>query len=107
MVSASQCRNPQSMIVHMKKRIQTSVIILIFQSLTICSVQSQERQRLLIDADWRFSQSDTLNAHTAVFNDSKWRRLDLPHDWSIENEFIQNAPTGGGGGYLPTGIGWY
>lgn len=25
----------------------------------------------------------------------------------IEHAFVQNAPTGGGGGYLPTGIGWY
>ncbi len=33
--------------------------------------------------------------------------LNLPHDWSIESAFLENAPTGGGGGYLPTGIGWY
>ncbi|MGC9349309.1 MAG: sugar-binding domain-containing protein, partial [Anaerolineae bacterium] len=31
----------------------------------------------------------------------------LPHDWSIEGPFDQNAPAGGGGGYLPGGIGWY
>ncbi len=66
-----------------------------------------DRQRLLMDFNWKFSQTDTAGAEKVSFNDSKWRTLNLPHDWSIENEFIQNAPTGGGGGYLPTGVGWY
>lgn len=65
------------------------------------------RQRLLMDAGWRFSLTDTAGADKPSFNDSKWRTVDLPHDWSIENEFVQNAPTGGGGGYLPAGVGWY
>src|SRR5579875_2513708 len=35
------------------------------------------------------------------------RTLALPHDWSIEGPFDEHEPTGGPGGYLPTGIGWY
>jgi beta-galactosidase len=31
----------------------------------------------------------------------------LPHDWSIAGPFSQDHPSGGGGGYLPGGIGWY
>ena len=31
----------------------------------------------------------------------------MPHDWSIEGPFDQNAPTLGNGGYLPAGVGWY
>src|SRR5580704_16918080 len=65
------------------------------------------RQRLLMDLNWKFSLTDTIGAANMSFNDNKWRTLDLPHDWSIENGFVENAPTGGGGGYLPTGIGWY
>lgn len=41
------------------------------------------------------------------YDDSAWRRVDLPHDWAIEGPFI---PTGGGGGMgrLPSpGVGWY
>ena len=44
-----------------------------------------------MDFNWKFSQTDTINADKISFNDSKWRTLNLPHDWSIENEFIQNC----------------
>ena len=60
-----------------------------------------------MDFNWKFSQTDTIGADKNSFNDHTWRTLDLPHDWSIEGEFMQNAATGGGGGYLPTGVGWY
>lgn len=91
----------------MRKFILLSTIVFPLQSFNICIAQNSNRQRLLMDFHWKFSQTDTADADKPVFNDSKWRTLNLPHDWSIENEFIQNAPTGGGGGYLPTGVGWY
>ena len=91
----------------MRKYILLSTIIFFVHPFNICIAQKNPRQRLLMDFNWKFSQTDTIGADKTEFNDSKWRTLNLPHDWSIENEFIQNAPTGGGGGYLPTGIGWY
>ena len=91
----------------MRKFILLSTIALFIQSFNICRSQSVARQRLLMDYNWKFSRTDTIDADKAAFNDNKWRILDLPHDWSIESEFVQNAPTGGGGGYLPTGVGWY
>ena len=40
------------------------------------------------------------------FDDSAWRRLDLPHDWGIEGPFRQEHP--GETGKLPWwGVGWY
>ncbi|MFD2164167.1 glycoside hydrolase family 2 TIM barrel-domain containing protein [Paradesertivirga mongoliensis] len=86
-----------------------SFLLPCFFFLTILSAQAATgpRQRMLIDAGWKFSQTDTIGALNENFNDSQWRVLNLPHDWSIENAFKQDAPTGGGGGYLPTGIGWY
>ncbi|MDR2674977.1 MAG: DUF4982 domain-containing protein [Opitutaceae bacterium] len=40
------------------------------------------------------------------FDDSGWRRLDLPHDWGIEGPFRQELP--GDTGKLPwAGAGWY
>ena len=41
------------------------------------------------------------------YNDSFWRRLDVPHDWAIEGDFYVGNPSGAGGGALPGGIGWY
>ncbi|MGI4020871.1 MAG: glycoside hydrolase family 2 TIM barrel-domain containing protein [Janthinobacterium lividum] len=59
------------------------------------------------DNDWRFLKSDVTGAEKSSFDDSKWRKLNVPHDWSIEGPYDQNNPTGRGGGYLPAGIGWY
>jgi beta-galactosidase len=40
------------------------------------------------------------------FNDSQWRRLNLPHDWGIEGPFDPALP--GGTGRLPwSGVAWY
>jgi len=57
------------------------------------------------DAGWRFSKSDAGNAAMPAFDDSKWRLVDLPHDWSAEGPF--SADNGSGNGYAPGGIGWY
>lgn len=65
------------------------------------------RDRQLWDDRWRFNLGDTPEAKDAAFNDSTWRQLHLPHDWSIEGLIDPNAPTAGGGGFFPTGIGWY
>ncbi len=52
-------------------------------------------------------KGDPAGAHSFTFNDSDWRILDLPHDWSIEGPYAETEPTGGPGGYLPSGVGWY
>lgn len=65
------------------------------------------RQHNLFDTDWRFVRRDVPGAEAVAFDDADWRALDLPHDWSIEGSFSEDAPCGGGGGYLPGGVGWY
>ncbi len=67
----------------------------------------QLRQRLLMDFNWKFKLGDQNGAEQPSFDDSGWRKLNLPHDWSIEGRYSKDEPTGGSGGYLPTGIGWY
>jgi len=85
-------------------------IISLFAAL-ICNAvyakNSPARYHLLMDRNWKFFLGDDKAASGIGFNDNSWRLLDLPHDWSIEGEFKKDEPTGGGGGYLPTGIGWY
>jgi len=57
--------------------------------------------------DWKFKLGDNSGAEGVSFDDSSWRKLNLPHDWSIEGEFSDKNPATPGGGALPGGIGWY
>jgi len=60
-----------------------------------------------MDFNWKFMLGDYSGAEDPQFNDTKWRTLDVPHDWSIESEFKEDVLHGASIGYLPTGIGWY
>ncbi len=68
---------------------------------------SQARKEINFDNNWQFTLGDIPGAEKAAFNDSQWRKLDVPHDWSIEGAYDRTNPSSRGGGYLPTGIGWY
>src|SRR6266513_3663017 len=68
---------------------------------------AQRRVILDFDPDWKFHLGDVIRGEDVALNDSSWRTLDLPHDWSIEGEFSEKNPAGAGGGALPGGIGWY
>lgn len=39
----------------------------------------------LFDSEWRFHRGGAPGAEREEFDDSAWRRLDLPHDWSLED----------------------
>jgi beta-galactosidase len=60
-----------------------------------------------MDPGWRFTLGDPAGAERPGFDDRSWRRLDLPHDWSIEGTPREDAPGGGRVGYFPSGLGWY
>lgn len=54
---------------------------------------------------WLFKLSDVKDADKVATADSTWRKLTLPHDWSIEGTYSPDLASGTG--YLPGGIGWY
>src|SRR5829696_2385190 len=58
------------------------------------------RSRESFDFDWQFKLDGARRAPA-------WRRVQLPHDWSIEGPFTKDAPGGGSHGFAPGGIGWY
>ncbi len=90
------------------------------------------RERLLLDFGWtfhlghasdpaqdfdfrgNFSKTGNFGAvSTALFDDSEWKSIDLPHDWAIELPFT-NDPSLASKGFYPLGraypatsIGWY
>lgn len=70
------------------------------------NMEGSERKQLF-DADWKFFLGDAPEAKSKVFDDKEWRKLDLPHDWSIEGNIHPKNSTGGAGGYFSAGIGWY
>ena len=73
----------------------------------LIGLPSLARERQNFDAGWLFVLADSAQMSKAEYNDSWWRRLDVPHDWAIEGDFYAGNPSGAGGGALPGGIGWY
>ncbi|MEO3407108.1 beta-galactosidase GalB [Mucilaginibacter sp. CAU 1740] len=67
----------------------------------------QPRQKLDFDKNWHFNLGAVEGGEKPSLNDSKWRMLNLPHDWSIEGKFSKDNPATPEGGALPGGIGWY
>ena len=61
----------------------------------------------LFDDHWKFALGEQAGASEKDFDDSGWRTVELPHDWSIEGAPGRQNPSRGAGGYFPTGIGWY
>jgi beta-galactosidase len=56
---------------------------------------------------WKFYRGDATGADQPTFNDTSWRSLSVPHDWSSELTFNKSSPAGNGGGLLDGGVGWY
>ena len=90
--------------------------------------QTGDASMELFDCHWLFHRGDVNGGESPDLDDSDWRDLDLPHDWSIEGPFIHNIPgdeefdqfaakwfdippgeslVASLAGYRPGGIGWY
>jgi beta-galactosidase len=92
------------------------------------------RQHLLFDFDWKFllgnaadpardlgfgkdqgdfAKSGTFEFATEKFDDSRWRALNLPHDWAVELPFMHDEALQSHGykplgrSYPETSVGWY
>ncbi len=77
------------------------------------SYPSEGRSEILFDDGWKFFRGDSTGAESIKFDDSGWRSVDLPHDWSIEDipgtdsPFDPDAVSEVSGGFTLGGIGWY
>lgn len=73
----------------------------------------------LFDMGWRFRRGEGQNFEVPSFDDTAWRAVDLPHDWSIEDlpaqgdadrirgPFERDAEGTTATGYTVGGDGWY
>jgi len=73
-----------------------SIAIVLFIGIGM-SAKAQEiiRRKQVFDYDWKFFLGDSPTASANDFDDTSWRDLDLPHDWSVEGKPV------------PAGVGWY
>lgn len=59
----------------------------------------------LFNMGWKFFKGNPSNAHEISYNDSEWELVDLPHDFSILEDFSTSNEAESG--FLPAGTGWY
>jgi hypothetical protein len=58
---------------------------------------------LRMDAAWNINEKSDMKEKG--FDDSGWRKVDLPHDWGVE--LPMSPDKGSCQGYLPGGVAWY
>ena len=101
------------------KLISAQIIITMVILLSAITASGQTNARTQpFDNDWKFLKENPANAENPSFDDSGWRKLDLPHDWSIEDlpnqkkdsvtgPFSITAFTKISTGYTLGGTAWY
>ena len=89
-----------------KRRVVFIAFLITFNLSPVLSIgQTGSGLSIKINDGWKFQKGDFEKAASPEFDDSKWRIVDLPHDWSVEGPLNQNYASATG--YLPGGIGWY
>lgn len=74
--------------------------------------------KIAFDKAWHFVKDSIAHAEEINFNDSKWMKVDLPHDWSINDlpdqaanrtigPFDKRSPGFTQTGFTTGGTGWY
>ncbi|MEM6830687.1 MAG: sugar-binding domain-containing protein, partial [Bacteroidota bacterium] len=84
------------------KNLLCTLLVLI----TTYHVKAQYVPEENFNKNWLFYNEAAEGAENPDFDDSKWRKLNLPHDWAIEGPFDRQYDSRMGG--LPVhGTGWY
>jgi beta-galactosidase len=84
------------------------ILFIVYMSISLNASNNETiRKTENFNKDWKFNLGDVTNGQDIKLDDSNWRELNLPHDWSIEGKFDKDNPATVGGGALPGGIGWY
>jgi len=51
------------------------------------SNSAQTRKKIALTENWKFQKGDQKNAQAISFNDTKWQKVSVPHDWAIYGPF--------------------
>ncbi|MDR1502205.1 MAG: DUF4982 domain-containing protein [Prevotella sp.] len=93
--------------------------------LFICApLGAQIRQEVKLTENWKFSKGDLPEAENINYDDTRWEKVTVPHDWAIYGPFdrkydlqevaimqngekVPTVKTGRTGGLPYMGVGWY
>ena len=117
------------------KKLFLLILYCLFAIFSFSQQKKEIRERLLMDQDWRFAFGHPFDvqkdfgtgtsyfsylakagygdgAAAAGFDDRAWRKLNLPHDWAVEQGFSAQASYSHGfkaigRGFPERNIGWY
>ena len=64
-----------------------------------------QNRSTIINESWKFHLGSPAGASDTMFNDAEWDYVDLPHDFSITQEFTARGEAESG--WLLGGTGWY
>ena len=84
-----------------------SLSITILLLFVACSQEkNNSRETIDFNKNWKFELVEDAKASSLSYDDSEWRVLDVPHDWSIEKGY--NKEKGAAStGFVEGGMGWY
>ena len=102
----------------LQKRIFLNILIALISVSPLIANNSQNLRTTPFDNAWLFTKDSVTNAELLGFDDSQWRKINLPHDWSIEDlpnqtpdqivgPFSKNSIGKAATGWTVGGIGWY
>jgi beta-galactosidase len=94
-----------------------AIFLLTFNSVSV-NAQENTQGKQLFDSNWKFFLGEAKGAEKPSFNDTTWRDIDLPHDWTIEKlpeqeagkvvgPFSKESPGATATGYVLGGTAWY
>ncbi|MBQ8520124.1 MAG: DUF4982 domain-containing protein [Bacteroides sp.] len=106
------------------KSMKRTVCTLLGGCFLVSLMQAQVRTEQLLEKGWKFTREDKVEFKNEGFDDAKWQRVTVPHDWAIygpfsidnDRQFMAIAQDGqkeavshaGRTGGLPfMGVGWY
>lgn len=87
------------------------LLIVFLVGIYCISVKAQRTRSF--DDNWLFWRGAAQGAEDTLFKDTDWRKVSLPHDWSIEDlpgtgsPFSKGALSQVSGGFTTGGTGWY
>ncbi len=94
-------------------------VLAVLLSLVAVLTASADGRKSCIDENWKFRYGAAPEAVSPDYDDSAWRTLSLPHDWSVETEaaeaaggdhigpFSRSSVGGNSTGQTVGGEGWY